>query len=182
MLYLYRPKEEQKSMDKKEFIQNKIEELEERLKDTNALDFANEHNADDYEYFDDAIQEFADGLTSVYYSDQRKYYDEHSSECEDALTSIYNSEDIAQYIKNYGLEGLICHAGALGEFEAIRGEIYDNIEDIIRLLAYRYALKNYDNIVDIDKAIENIEVIDDSDINKIEDIVDYCFELKEEEE
>ena len=100
---------EARTMEIKENLEQLFNEAYSELSDT-SKDFVGEHSADESSYLDDAFREFADSNTSIYYSDQRQYFNEHTEECENSLLESYDSDSIADYIKNNGLDGLICHS------------------------------------------------------------------------
>lgn len=129
----------------KEESKNYLEEIKKDLESessNSALDFVGDYSLDCLHYLSDAIHEFADGQISVYYSDQFKYYEEHPTECEDALLELYDGESIANTIKKEGLYNLCCLAGVCGEYNEITGELYNDEENIKKLLIIRHLLKN----------------------------------------
>lgn len=100
------------------------------------------------DYLCDAFHEFADSNTSIYYTDQKNYYLDHEEECDDALLELYDAESITELIKDCGVAGLLCKAGALGEYAAIYNELSDAEKEIRQLLALNYLIDNYDEFDD----------------------------------
>lgn len=164
----------------KDLLNQIKEDLEQEASDF-VLDFVSDYEASDSVYLCDAFTEFADNNTSIYYCDQRAYYNEHAQECEDSLTMLYSGEDLAQLIKERGLDGLICYAGAVGEYEAIYRELSDNEETIKKLLVVRYLLK-HDLFTlseqDIDTLLNDVSV---ANIDRLSDLEDMIKEKTESE-
>lgn len=167
---------------KKDILENKFEELKNEMSDTYALDFANNYGVSDSNYICDAITEFADNNTSIYYSEQREYYNDNPEECERALLELYDPESIADFIKDSGLDSLICKAGALGEYEAISGEIYEELENIILYIIIGYLLDAdreslFDSLEDLEEFASQFD-----HNNRFDDIADKLDEKEEENE
>lgn len=145
----------------------KIEELKNELLENMAefsIDFAGDHSINQNNYICDSIAEYADQATSVYYSDQKRFYEENSEFCDDKLEEYgYNLNEL---LKECGsLDKLISKAGAIGEFAQNESILFEDLDNIIKLMAYDYILKN--NIVLSDEQIEelnnDLENIDHSD-------------------
>lgn len=110
-----------------------------------SVDFCECYDKTNINYLCDAFCEFADNNTSVYYYDQRNYYNEHSQECENALINC--GYDLNDLLKECGsLDGVICKAGAIGEYEAILNALYNDEDEIKQLLAINYILDNFEMI------------------------------------
>ena len=167
-------------MELKEHLEQLFNETYSELNES-SKDFVGDHSADESSYLSDAFMEFADSNTSIYYSDQRQYFNEHTEECENALLELYDSDSIADYIKKNGLDGLICHAGAVGEYDSIYRELSDNEDEICQCLVIKYIIDNLDTYKECD--IELIdEAIEDSTayrINRIDDLIDNLNDITE---
>ena len=90
-----------------------------------SIDFIDEHDGGDSQYIFDAIAEFADGNTSIYYSDIKRYISENI----DAVTDIINE---------FGWDGCGCDlykAGQAAEMRSIESEIYNDLDDIVLHIA-----------------------------------------------
>ena len=152
----------------KEQLQKMYDEIYNDLNDS-SKDFVDDHNADDSVDLYDAFTEFADSRTSIYYSDQRQYYNEHTEECERALLELYDSNSIADYIKKNGLDGLICHAGAVGEYEAIYRELSEDDDKIVQCLMIKYLMDYCEQLSadDVDTCVTDLCA---NDVGRISDI------------
>ena len=133
-----------------------------------AQDFVDSYEATSSAYICDAFQEFADSQTSVYYSDQRRYYNEHSSDCEDALMELYDPDGLAAIIKESGIDGLLCKAGAVGECMALENDLNSDFEKIKIILALDYIIEhgllfNEERLSDLMLELEDIDQDDYTD-------------------
>ena len=79
-------------------------------------------------YICDAILEIADNNTSIYYSDIIKYISGHVEEASDAINEFGWD----------GCGGDLYKAGQMAEYETIRRDIEDNIEDGLKVMALDY--------------------------------------------
>lgn len=149
-------------------LQQRQKELQESLCD-NAFDFYNESSISDNLWISDAINDFADGKTSIYYADQKDYYFKHSSDCDEALLEIYDGHSILDLIKKEGIDGLVYKAGAIGEYRQIENDIYHDYEDIIRLLLLDYIIANHSDL-DEDKVLEFIDYVNVNE-NRFSDVL-----------
>jgi hypothetical protein len=87
-------------------------------------DFITDSDADSSQYICDAIMDFADGRTSIYYSSIMEFIKDNPDAVNDA-------------INEYGWDGCgrdIYKAGQLAEFSSIEQEIYDELEDVIKYI------------------------------------------------
>ena len=141
-----------------------------------SIDFINDHDLSDSQYLCDAFSEFSDSNTSVYYCDQRTYFNEHQEECEDALLELYDSDSLADIIKTRGLDGLICHAGAIGEYESIYHQLNEDENSICILLVINHLLDNFSNYeknpipnTAVDELLKDVEC---TNIDRISDLLD----------
>ena len=136
-------------------------------------------------YLDDLISEYADNNASIYYSDQRNYYFENTDICLEALDMFgYSGESLQTLLKDCGdLDGLICKAGAIGEYYQNENHLQEDKENIIVCLLLEYILKNWEELTQ--KQLKNkdfseiITICEDVNINQIErisDIPDYFQE------
>ncbi len=146
-------------MTKKQIIK-KIEasmnEITEKINDY-SIDFLDDYAGLEVRYLRDLIDEFADNNISVYYSDQRKYYNDHYKECNDALLNY--GYDLNELLKECGdLDGIICRAGAIGEYDAIYTQLIEDEKAIIEYLRLYNLLQiiNELSIKKIEKYFENI--------------------------
>lgn len=161
-----------------ELLKAKRDDLSSNIS-TVAQDFVETYEATSSAYFCDAFQEFADSQTSVYYSDQRRYYNEHPSDCEDALMELYSPEDLADIIKKEGLGGLLCKAGAVGEYQSIENDLYNDFEKIKIILALDYIIEhgllfNEERLSDLMLELEDID--QDDYIDVIRDAIENNLE------
>lgn len=88
-------------------------------------DFITDHDADSSQYICDAISEFADSNTSIYYSSILEFIK-------------HNPDAVNDAINEFGWDGCgrdIYKAGQLAEFSSIQHEIYGDLEDIIKYIA-----------------------------------------------
>lgn len=79
-------------------------------------------------YIDDAIGDIADCNTSIYYSDIIKYIADHVDDVNDA-------------INEFGWDccgGDLYKAGQMAEYETIRGDIEDRLDDGLKVMALDY--------------------------------------------
>ena len=141
-------------------------ELSNNLSDY-SLDFINDYSLGSYGYICDAMSEFADNNTSIYYSEQRKFYYDNTELCENAL--IDYGYDLNQMLKEGStLDDLICKAGAIGEYMQIENILNDELEDIIKILIIDYIEAN-----NIQCDVEILDNIDTYKLQKFDDIIDY---------
>lgn len=101
-------------------------------------DFVNDNSLEQIDYLSDSFHEEADNKTSIYYASQEEYFYSHPQACENALLELYDSESLADIIKHEGLDGLICKAGACGEYQANTNELYENEDEIKEALTLKY--------------------------------------------
>lgn len=150
-------------------------EIEEGLSDY-SLDFVDNYSLDSDGYVSDAISEFADSNTSIYYADQRKFYLNNADLCDNALIEFgYDLNDMIKQGEH--LDDLICKAGAVGEFYKIETNINNELEDILKLLLINYIIDN--NIkCDID-ILDNINYYQ---IERFSDLMDLIDEYTKENE
>ena len=83
------------------------------------IDFLNDYADADSMYLCDAISEFADGRTSIYYSDIKNFISENVDAVNDA-------------IDEFGWDGCgkdLMKAGQMAEFLTIERKIYDDLSD-----------------------------------------------------
>ena len=150
----------------KTFLEDMRRELKEGLNEI-SRDFINDHQIDSFSYLSDGFREVADQYTSIYYSDQRDYFHEHPIECENALLDLYDSDSLADFIKKEGLDGLICRAGACGEYEANLNELCEDENKIKRVLACEWLLDRLDEITastdEIESAFDELDCLDEAD-------------------
>jgi len=165
----------------KEYLEQIKEELEENMNDC-SLDFVSDYDIESDNYISDLFSEFSDNSVSVYYSDQRDYFNEHTGECESALLNLYGSDDLADYIKRNGLDGLICHAGVCGWYENTYSQLSEDEENIKKLFAIRYLLKNALFNLSEDEINEILEEVSDYHNDRTSDIVDIIKEHLEKGE
>lgn len=122
-------------------------------------------------YYSDAISEFADSNTSIYYSDIMKFISEHPYDVDDA-------------IKEFGWDGCggeLYKAGQMAEYRLIQNNIYECYEDILLAITYDYLINIGHEEID-DSILEDIESQIDSNIDRYDVIVDICNDALEEEE
>ena len=146
-----------------------------------SLDFVSDYEADDSSYLSDAFTEWADNDISIYYSDQFKYYEENPSECEDALLELYGGESIADKIKKDGLYSLCCLAGVCGQYNEITGDLYEDEEQIKKLLVVRYLIKHDLYNLSDEELDELLDEAESADINRIDELLDIIKNYTEKE-
>lgn len=150
-----------------------------------SYDFTQDHSASDSNYIDDAITEYADGATSIYYSDQRRFYNDNEDVCLEALEMFgYTGESLADLLKECGdLDGLICKAGAIGEYYQNESQLQEDKNDIIKIIFISYILDNWDDLQKIQlnglEFGDILRIIDDLEfeqIGRFNDLIDYLQE------
>ena len=162
----------------KERLEGIKEELEEGLNSL-SLDFLGDYDLTSSSYLSDAFSEYADGAISIYYSDQRAYYYDHTEECDQALTELYSGSDLAEMIKREGLDGLICHAGVCGAYNANYAELSEDEENIKKLLVIRWLLKNDIFTLEESELAELLDEAADYNNDRISDLLDLVNEKLE---
>ena len=146
-------------------MKNIIKELENKMNDY-SVDFVNDYYNADSMYLCDAISEFADSNTSIHYSSIMEYISN-------------NPEAVNNAINEFGWDGCgkdIYKAGQMAEYQEIQNDIYDDLDNVIKLIAYKKAYNNYDLInptEDQNKAIDDIDCEGIDTDSRIEDIEDY---------
>ena len=149
-------------------------ELENCLDDY-SLDFVNCYPVNSYGYITDAVSEFADSHTSIYYNDQRNFYYNNTELCDETLLDF--GYDLNQMLKDEDtLDDLICRAGAIGEYRHIEETINNELEDVIKLIIVNYIL---DNNVDCD--IDFLNDIDVYNLDRFDDLANLVQENTQEE-
>lgn len=140
-----------------------LNELKGNIYDTSE-DFIFDYSASDSAYICDAFTEFAGSRVDIYYSDRAKWFGEHWDLVTDANDELGSTGDVMQDI-------------AQAQFLQLERELYDDIEDIILALAYKYLMDN--EIEELtEEQIEIVEAItcEIDNNNRLEDIADYCNE------
>lgn len=163
---------------KKENLE-KLEDLKMELEnclDGYSLDFVNCYPLDSYGYITDAVSEFADNNTSIYYNDQRNFYYNNTELCENALIDFgYSLDEMLK--EGNTLDDLICRAGAIGEYYHIEETINNELEDVIKLIIINYIL---DNKINCD--IEFLDDIDIYNLDRFDDLMDLINENIQDDE
>ena len=146
-----------------------LEDMRIKLKDAMnliSIDFVESHDIDTYSYLSDGFREVADNCTSLYYADQKEYYYNHAEECDNALLELYDSDSLTDLIKREGLDGLLCKAGACGEYEANLNELCEDENKIKRILACEWLLDRLDEITastdEIESAFDELDRLDEA--------------------
>lgn len=146
-------------------MENIIKELENKMNDY-SVDFVNDYYNADSMYLCDAISEFADSNTSIYYSEIMDFI-------------AKNPEAVNNAINEFGWNGCgndIYKAGQMAEYQDIQNDIYADLDNVIKLIAYKKAYHNYDIINPTEQQYKDIDDIDCEGIDtdsRIEDIEDY---------
>lgn len=166
-------------MNNEEMLKQLKEDIASSLSD-NSKDFISDYSLENIHYLSDYFHEYADGNVSIYYNEQRNYYYEHSEECDDALLNY--GYDLAKEIKERGLDGLICFAGMLGEYEEIYAELSNEVEDILKSLVIDYLLSREDcDLISVKQLNEILQEIDYNEDNA-ESVKDEIDEILSDEE
>lgn len=156
-----------------EKFENLRKEIEKGLSDY-SLGFVVDYSYDSYGYISDAISEFADRNTSIYYSDQRDFYYNNADLCDNALIEFgYDLNDMIKQGEH--LDDLICKAGAIGEYYQIENVLNNELEDIIKILIIDYIEAN-----NIQCDVDILDNIDFYRLEKFSDIIDYINEYNQE--
>lgn len=148
--------------------------------------FESDYETSTTSYLEDLFTEFADNNTSIYYSGQRDFFNENPELCENALLEMYDADSIAEYIRDNGLDGLICHAGALGEYKEIYDELERDRDDILRVMVMDFILDFWENLDSLDfekleQAIDRVDAYIFSYVEEaIEDVRDEVLGTEEE--
>ena len=142
-------------------------------------DFVNDNSLERIDYLSDAFTECADYFTSIYYADQRDYFNDHTEECENALLELYGSDTLADLIKSEGLDGLICKAGACGEYEANLNELYEDEDEIKEALTLEYLEEYADDFPTLTES-QLADLLNECHGLEPSEIVEALDEFKEE--
>lgn len=149
-------------------------------------DFESDYETSTTSYLEDLFSEFADSNTSVYYSEQRDFYNKNPLLCEQALLEMYDAVSLAEYIRDNGLDDLICRAGALGEYKEIYDELESDRDDILRVMVMDFILDFWENLDSLDfekleQAIDRVDAYIFSYVEEaVEDIRDEVLGTEEE--
>lgn len=168
-------------MKNKDLLYEIKEDLEKEMNSI-SLDFVSDYDIENTSYLCDAFTEYADSQISVYYCDQFKYYDDNPTECENALLNLYDGESIANIVKNEGLYNLCCHAGVCGQYERNTSELYEDEENIKKLLVVRYLIKNdifAFNRKELEVLLRDAGWLDVNELTDLRDLVNDYLENKE---
>ena len=148
---------------------NNIEQINELYNEhhNNLSDYARDFLGDyaDIEsssYICDAISNFADNNTSIYYFDIKNFIANHIDEVTDA-------------IEEFGWDGCgsdLYKAGQMAEYLTIERDIYNNLEDIVICAACKYLIDNDISLRDeqLEQLQEELSDIDNN--NRFNDILD----------
>ena len=135
-------------------------------------------------YICDAFREYADYNTSIYYCDQRQFYLDHTEECENALYEYgYTGEILADLLKECGdLDGLICKAGAIGEYSAIYNELAEDENEIKQLYVINELIRKGRTNIDADILSDIFNDLDSCDtFDQIDDTINEAIEESEQQ-
>lgn len=158
---------------------NNMEQINELYNDhhENLSDYARDFLGDyaDIEsnsYICDAISNFADNNTSIYYSDIKNFI-------------ANNIDAVTDAIAEFGWDGCgsdLYKAGQMAEYLTIERDIYNNLDDIVICTAYKYLIDN-----DISLSEEKLEQLqkDLNDIdnnNRFNDILDIINDITDSED
>lgn len=160
---------------KKEQLKELRNELLEYLEDY-SQDFISEYSIDynGSNYISDIITEFADNCVSVYCGERIEFYNKNPEICERAFLELYSPDYIAQLLKDNGFDALYEEAGVCGWFASVDKAIYNDLDDICKILAIDYVLNNFNkfNKKDFEEFKNNIDFIDSNRVNRFNDIID----------
>ena len=159
-------------MNKQELIEYK-EDLEREMNDI-SVDFCANQTADDSAYICDAITEYADNEVHIYYSDIFDFAKEHYDYVEQAIEEF----GVATNGKKVDLLRTIQQ----GEFLYNEEQLYDDLEDIVKLVAVNHLI---DNDIELDEEqteelFDKLEGIDNND--RFDDILDAIKDVMGGEE
>lgn len=116
-------------------------------------------------YICDVFSEIADSNVDIYTSDLFEWGKNNLWYIDEATKELGNPNDIIKQIQQ-------------GQFYSYEHELYENKEDIMRYFAYSYLNDNEIKLSDaeIEELDDYLESLDSND--KLEDIVDYCKDLR----
>ena len=163
-----------KTYNNLEELKNELKEIEKKLNDI-SKDFIGDWSIDNAQFLCDAITEYADSHTSIYFSDQKEFYNNNVELCEAALIEFgYNLNDLLK--EGNSLTDIICRAGAVGEYSKNQKELYEDEEEIKKALLLKYCIDNniLINLEDIDYILNIFE------IDRLNDILDCLNDYLEE--
>lgn len=140
-------------------------------------DFITDHDADSSQYICDAINEFADNNTSIYYSSIKEYI-------------CNNFDAVEEAINEFGWDGCggdLYKAGQMAEYMSIEREISEELEDVIKYITLDFidstdeandeAERIWEDLADeiknelLDEFISDLENLDnDSRLDEISDL------------
>ena len=133
-------------------------------------DYANiDHNT---QYICDAISNFADNNTSIYYCDIKNFIADHIDEVTDAIAE-------------FGWDGCgsdLYKAGQMAEYLSIERDIYNNLDDIVICSACQYLIDNDISLSDeqLEQLKEDLNNIDHN--NRFDDILDIINDITDSED
>lgn len=160
-----------------------LEELKDNLKagmNDISIDFASDYDITQDDYISDLFCEYADNRVDVYNSNLLEW-------------AKYNYEYIEEAIDEYGDVAKDPSGRAdfmrtiqQGQFLYYERQLYEDAEDIIKLLAINYLLENEDEVeteMDNDRIDEMLDDIDVDTNDRMSDIKDVVWSyIKKEEE
>ena len=133
----------------------------------NNLSFTYREQITDYDsgYIGDIFTEIADSNVDMYTSDLFEWGKSNLWYIDEATKELGNPNDIIKQIQQ-------------GQFYAYEQELYENKEDIMKYFAYTYLNDNEIKLSDgeIEELDDYLETLDSND--KLENIVDYCKDLR----
>lgn len=156
-----------------EQIENLYDEHYNNLSDY-ARDFLGNYADIDHntQHICDAISDFADNNTSIYYSDIKNFIADHI-------------EEVNEAIAEFGWDGCgsdLYKAGQMAEYLTIEREIYNNLDDIIICAACKYLIDNDISLRDeqLEQLQEDLNDIDNN--NRLNDILDIINNITDSED
>lgn len=163
-----------------------LKKMQEHLKyemSDEAYDFCYGWSIESDNYFCDCITEYADSNTSVYSYDQREFYNNNVELCENALLEF--GYDLNDMVKNGDtLEDIICKAGAIGQFKQIEETLYEDFENIKKLMVLNYLVDKGLEIFENEDEIEDlISAVDTNDrLSVLYDLIEEKIDEENEED
>lgn len=163
----------QNNTNNMEQIKNLYDEHHDNLSDY-ARDFLGDYADIDHntQYICDAISDFADNNTSIYYYDIKNFIAEHIDE-------------VTEAIAEFSWEGCgsdLYKAGQTAEYMYIERDIYNNLDDIVICTACKYLIDNDISLSDeqLEQLQEDLSNIGNN--NRFDDILDIINDITDSED
>ena len=147
------------------------------LMNPDAHDFVWDYAADNGTYIMDAIAEYADANTSIYYNEQRDYALTHYDTARDVIREGL-APDASEYFRSNpqkDFDDYVCMVGACAEYRDIEERLFRAYPEIV----YACVLMACDEHNNCEKLLDSLPCYDDNQFQTFGDIWDFVNDAAE---